>query len=87
MEYFDKIFNNCAEVSQLSLEHEKFNTLSIKKKLELKVHILFCNCCSNFIKQSKKIDSSMKFFIDNIDKNPPFKAPLELKEKLREKLK
>ena len=71
----------------LSLEHEKVNTLSIKKKIELKVHILFCNCCSNFIKQSKKIDSSMEFFIDSLEKNPPFKAPLELKEKLREKLK
>ena len=87
MEYFNKIFNNCSEVTLLSLQNEEHLHLSIKKKMEIKIHILFCKCCSNFIKQSHKIDTSIKKYAENLQHNPPFIASEDFKTRLKEKLK
>lgn len=82
MNYFHKILNNCNEVVSLSLKKEEHRLENIKD-CELFIHILFCKCCKNFVKQSKKIDSALAAYFKNLEKTPPHKASEEFKNKLK----
>ncbi len=84
MGYFNKILNNCNEASLLALK-SKEDKISLKEKFEMKFHIYFCRCCQNFIKQSEKIDESLKAFFSSNE--PIVKASDDFKSKMKEKLK
>ena len=86
MSYISKIFNNCSEVSKLSLQ-EATTPLSLKKKIETYLHIKLCKCCQNFVKQSTILDKAIKTYISNLGENPKFKASDEFKNKLKDTLK
>ena len=82
MSYLSKIFNNCSEVSKLTLQSSE-TPLSFRKKIEASLHIAFCKCCQNFVKQSIIIDKAIKTYTDNIESNPHYKASDEFKKKLK----
>ncbi len=84
MGYFNKILNNCNEVSLLALK-SKEEKITLKEKFEMRFHILFCHCCQNFIKQSGKIDESLSAFFSS--KEALVKASDDFKSKMKEKLK
>lgn len=86
MSYFKKILNNCHEVSILSIKGEK-ERLSFKNKFELAIHLAFCNCCKNFIQQSEKIDTAIKFWANNNLNQNDTKLSTEFKEKLKIEIK
>jgi hypothetical protein len=85
MGYFNKIFNNCNEVSLLSLKQKEVK-LTLKQKFETKVHIMFCKCCKNFNIQSDKIDKSLTVMFKDLEKEPPVKATDDFKNKLKDLL-
>ncbi|MCC6724043.1 MAG: hypothetical protein IT258_05995 [Saprospiraceae bacterium] len=85
MKYLHKILNNCDEVSMLALRSEE-QPLPFLKGLEVKIHLYYCRCCSNFVKQSKLIDRSFKHYFDRSQTAPPFAAPDKLKEKLKKEI-
>ncbi|MCU0347469.1 MAG: hypothetical protein MUC59_11025 [Saprospiraceae bacterium] len=85
MKYLHKILNNCDEVSLLALK-AKEQPLPFWQHLEVKIHLYYCRCCSNFVKQSNIMDQSFKHYFQQLDQAPPFKAPHALKEKLKGKL-
>ena len=64
----------------------KEEKLSFRKQVELKIHLFYCRCCSNFVKQDKLMDKSLEHYMDSIGQAPPFAAPNDLKEKLRSQL-
>lgn len=79
--YLNKILNNCDEVSLRALKSEE-REIPMKELFEMRLHIMFCKCCKNFIKQSNIIDKQLKLYKDKIYVNPPFVASDALKEKL-----
>ncbi len=86
MNYLHKILNNCDEVSLLALKSEE-EPLPFKKWLEVRIHLYYCRCCSNFVKQSKLMDKSLGKYFKRMDEQPPLKASDDFKEKLKEQLK
>lgn len=83
--YLHKILNNCAEVSLLALQSQE-QPLPFFKQLELKIHLNYCRCCYNFVKQSKLMDKSFRHYFNQLKQAPPFTAPDSFKDKLREQL-
>jgi hypothetical protein len=79
--YINKVLNNCAEVSMLSLQQNEVK-LPLQKRAEMYVHVLFCKCCSSYIQQSKVIDLNLKKYKAKIEKAPEIKASDALKSKL-----
>lgn len=57
--------------------------LPLIKRIELRIHLYYCRCCSNFVKQNKVIDKSLEKYIENISQNPPFSASDDFKKKLK----
>ncbi len=84
--YLKKILNNCDEVSMHSVKGAA-DKVSILKRLEFFIHLVFCKCCKNFEVQNKKIDKSLNALVQKIEKNPPFVLSEDFKKKLQEKLK
>jgi hypothetical protein len=64
----------------------KEEKLPLCKRLEVKLHLYYCRCCSNFVKQNKIMDETLEHFIENVETNPPFIAPPEFKAKLKSQL-
>jgi hypothetical protein len=85
MNYFKKIFNNCHEVSMLSIKGKEEH-LSFKTKVEMALHIAFCKCCQNFIKQSDKMDTAFNAMSKNLENQSPYKISEAFKEELKNKL-
>lgn len=86
MAYFKRILNNCVEASLLALK-DKEEKITLKQKFEMKFHIFFCKCCSNFTKQSSQIDESMKAYFQDMDSNPPVQASADFKARMKEQFK
>ena len=79
--YLHKILNNCAEVSYHSLQKNEVQ-FSLLQRVEMKVHITFCKCCRNFIKQSLILDQKMELYKKNLQQSSDIKASKHLKDKL-----
>lgn len=86
MKYLQRILNNCDEVSMLALQ-AKETDLPILKRLELKLHLYYCRCCSNFVKQDKMMDKALDHFIEEMENKPPFSATQDFKDKIKSQLK
>lgn len=86
MGYFNRILNNCNETCILSLR-SKEEKLSLRQKIEMKIHLRFCKCCQNFEKQSDNIDESMKAYFEDIDNKPAVKASHDFKARMKEQFK
>lgn len=86
MKYLHKILNNCDEVSLLALR-SKEEPLPLLKRLEVAIHLYYCRCCSNFMKQSKLMDKGLGNYFNKMGDKPPFKVSEDFKEMLKQKLK
>jgi len=60
--------------------------LPFRKRLEMKIHLYYCRCCSNFVKQSAMIDKTLGHLVQKMEHEPPFKADEDFKEKLRKEI-
>ncbi len=72
----------CQEIT-LYIERGKFEKLSIKDKLAIKIHLLICKPCQNFNKDSKIIDELLKKKFKDFRK---YKFTEEEKNKMTENL-
>lgn len=86
MGYFNRILNNCNETSILSLR-SKEEKLTLREKIEMKIHLRFCKCCQNFTKQSDLIDKIMRGYFEEMYKQPPIKASFDFKARMKEQFK
>ncbi|MCP4583099.1 MAG: hypothetical protein GY839_15930 [candidate division Zixibacteria bacterium] len=76
---------SCEEVAQLTSEAMD-HKLSIKKRLRMRLHILFCQWCRKYGIQLNMIKQAARKYLDDIDKaekklpdslSPDFKARLK----------
>lgn len=58
-----------------------------RKRLEMRIHLYYCRCCSNFVKQSELMDKSLEHLAHGLDSQPPFTAEADFKERLKAELK
>lgn len=79
---------SCEEVSQLTseaLDHK----LTLRQKLGVRIHLMFCSFCRNFsiqMKSIRKIIKSQNSEVINTQK-PPHKLPEDFKSRLRQIMK
>ena len=53
------IIHNCKQATLLSLKKEE-QQLSFKEHFQLGIHLLFCDACKQFIKQSQLINKAVR---------------------------
>ena len=71
---------SCKKATSL-IEKKSFIGLSFKEKIQLKMHKSMCDACSNYEKQSQKLDDLLQKEIHSSDS-----APLLKNEALKEKI-
>lgn len=86
MGYLSRILNNCNETCINSLRGKE-EKLTLRQRLEMRIHLHFCKCCQNFTRQSDMIDETMKGFFKEMESQPPVKASDEFKARMREQFK
>jgi hypothetical protein len=82
-----KIAYNCRKATYL-IEKKQLSEISVREKIELKIHLAGCSVCKTFEKQSLLINHMIKnlFTINEADAklDEPFKT--ELRERIKNKL-
>jgi len=84
MDFFKNLLHNCEETSLNIIKSEE-TSLSFSAWLKMKIHIVFCNCCKNFGKQTKAIDKALYHHLNNTDESEY--APQDLKDRIKQNLK
>ncbi len=79
------IIHNCKEATHLSLQKEE-RALSIKETFQLRLHLMYCDACKQFIKQSAIINKAMLQIKDAILQHPPQKLSQEVKDNIQQQL-
>ena len=72
----------CEQIT-LDFERSAFQKLSVKERLELKMHLGICSKCRRYVKDSKKMDLWLKRRYELAD----YTFSAEEKTKIKEKLK
>ena len=88
MDEIKKIAYNCRKATFL-IEKKQLETLTLREKLELKIHLAGCSICRTFQQQSIMINQMVK---DMFSSSQPQEIKLdetfknELQERIKEKL-
>lgn len=88
MDEIKKIAYNCRKATFL-IEKKQLETLTLREKLELKIHLVGCSVCRTFQQQSIMINQMVK---DMFHSSQPQEIKLdetfknELQERIKEKL-
>lgn len=68
------------------IEKRSVTNLSLKEKIQLRLHKSMCDACSNYEKHSLKIDHLLSSELKNDDSKTPVLTNPELKEKIEKLL-
>jgi len=79
------IIYNCKAATLMSLKKED-GVITAKERFGLFIHLLFCDACKQFVKQSAIINQLMHQFANSLSAHPPHKLSAESKEKLQQQL-
>jgi hypothetical protein len=81
MYLFRKIVFDCHQATFLSLKKDA-GTITLLERLKLSYHLLYCDPCRQFIRQSHAIDSGGKALHDVLQANPPYRLPDRTREEI-----
>ena len=84
-EELKNIIRNCKEATLISLKKEQ-GKITIKERIKLSIHLLYCDACKQFIKQSAIINKAMKQIHQKLHQHPTHTLSAEAKEKLQRQL-
>jgi hypothetical protein len=79
------IIRNCKAATQLALQKEE-RKLTLKEELKLKLHLVFCDACKQFIQQSVIINKAMQQAKDAFMKHPTQQLSDASKAKIQQQL-
>lgn len=79
------IIRNCKEATLLVLQKEE-RKLTFKEKFALKLHLMYCDACKQFIQQSSLINKAMKQAKEAMLQHPPQQLPQATKDKIQQQL-
>jgi hypothetical protein len=80
-----KIIYNCKQATLLSLKKEE-GRASVKERIQLWVHLLYCVFCRRFVQQSKHINHAMHHLAQQQGQQPVHQLPESLKATLQQQL-
>lgn len=83
--FFKKTVYNCKQATMLALKKEE-KRISVFERILLACHLLYCDPCKRFIKQSEIINEAGKKMDNDFFKNPPYILEEEKIQKIREQL-
>jgi hypothetical protein len=86
MNYLHKLLHGCHEASLLATRRRE-ERLSWSQRLFVRIHLLVCSCCSQFVRQSERIETALQHFGRRLEEQPPFSADEKFKATLKERLK
>lgn len=81
-----KLFSNCKEATLLTVKSEEAK-LSLPERVQLGIHLLYCNTCRRFKKESEKLNVYFLQLHEHLLKEPPYRMSKQLKATLQSKLK
>lgn len=67
---FKNTIRNCKAATLLALQKEE-RKLTFKEKFKLKLHLMYCDACKQFIHQSAIINKAMQQAKETMMKHPP----------------
>jgi hypothetical protein len=76
------IIHNCKQATLLILK-KKEGRLSLTERIRLFIHLLFCDPCQRFGKQSDFIDHSLHHCEDRLHEHSIHVLPDEIKQKIQ----
>ena len=80
---FKKIVNNCEQATLLILKKNE-QGLSLKERLKLFYHLLFCDLCKRFGSQTLFVDDALHKCCDHLSYFPTHILSEELKKKIQQ---
>jgi len=81
MIFFKKTLYNCKQATLLIVKKSE-TSLSLKERCQLFYHLLFCDPCNNFKKQSGEIDKMLHSFNDHLSQHPSHHLPDKKKQEI-----
>ena len=82
---FKKIVYNCKRATLLIVKKEEQQLTTIEK-VQLSIHLHFCNPCKRFVKQSELIDYTLKHSEEILLDPPVYSLPEETRIKIQQEL-
>lgn len=82
---FKKTVFNCKQATLLSLQKEE-GTISVKERLKLFYHLLYCKYCKRFVKQSSIINAKNTDFSNSLFTHPPHLLSPQKKELIQQQI-
>lgn len=79
------IIRNCKQATLISLKKEE-GKITISERLKLSIHLLFCDACKRFIKQSGLVNNAMQQLHQKLYQHPPHTLSKEAKEKMQQQV-
>ena len=86
MNYLHKLLHGCHEASFLATRRRE-ERLTLSQRFFVRMHLLLCDCCTQFVRQSERIETALHHFSSRLEQQPPFPAGEDFKAKLKERLK
>ncbi len=83
--FFKKIVYNCKRATLLIIK-KKEQRLTTAEKLQLYIHLHFCNPCKRFVKQSDLIDNLLHHAEEFLLDPPVYSLPYEMGEKIQQEM-
>lgn len=79
------IIRNCKAATLLALQKEE-RKLTFKEQMKLRLHLMFCDACKQFIHQSVIINKAMQQAKDALKKDPPQQLSEASRANIQQKL-
>jgi len=83
--FLKKTMYNCKQATLLALQKQQGH-LSVAGRFKLSYHLLFCNACKQFVKQSALLDEAMKTYRQQQDQHVSHTLSSSQKESLQEQI-
>jgi len=81
----EKIAYNCKKATFL-IEKKQIGTISLREKLELKIHLAGCSVCRIFEQQSTKINEMVKNLFHTNNQQEEIKLDEDFKKAMQERI-
>jgi len=82
---FKKTIYNCKHATLLIIKKEE-RRLTLHERIQLSIHLHYCNPCKRFVNQSNLIDYTLQHADEILLETPVYSLPEEIRRKIQQKL-
>ena len=79
---FKKTVYNCKQATLLSLKRDQ-GAITLFERVKLSYHLLYCDPCCRFIKQSQRLDQAGRELNQLMSSRPPFSLSEAAKDRMQ----